>query len=389
VYESLYTFPQQTLTILCGSDIQQYGFNNGTSPDRNRKESTSLFGQTLGLPPLNISSMYLPDVPFYWNWSMNYTKNFVSPEIRNANPYGNISRLTFLVDNAFYSSAKITTKGICQPIKDGVRTWHRRILCSQLTHLKDSIEYQWGFSFLQLFVMTVLLQLWSLGLLILWINASQTLRRNNYEAFSQGWKGLLEFTGMIRAELETANINPDELLDKELDDKIQKLLQGGSMSSDPFSEGTFSVWQWMWERKGLVLEAKVLKVVLFITLIILENTLRPVGLYYHFDKVSFGINVSLYLVVCLVVAMSLAATSERKVYMPVITVIFCFPFLLYDAIDRNLVLPGFCVGSFLAASIGSTRGSRAVLFLVPVLCNYFPILAYFVCTVKQRQDVVY
>jgi hypothetical protein len=237
--------------------------------------------------------------------------------------------------------------------------------------------------------MTVLLQLWSLGLLILWINASQTLRRNNYEAFSQGWKGLLEFTGMIRAELETANINPDELLDKELDDKIQKLLQGGSMSSDPFSEGTFSVWQWMWERKGLVLEAKVLKVVLFITLIILENTLRPVGLYYHFDKVSFGINVSLYLVVCLVVAMSLAATSERKVYMPVITVIFCFPFLLYDAIDRNLVLPGFCVGSFLAASIGSTRGSRAVLFLVPVLCNYFPILAYFVCTVKQRQDVVY
>ncbi|KAF4966333.1 hypothetical protein FSARC_5961 [Fusarium sarcochroum] len=194
-----------------------YGFNalggNQTTSGRNY---TVFRGQQIPGPPLKISAFYLPDFPFYWNWTN-------LDHIEDPNPYKDPSKM----------------------------------------------KYQWGFSSIQFFVMITLLQLWSFGLIIMWYNAHRTIRLNYHATASQGWKGLLEFTDTIKLQLQAANIDPKSLQDEQLEGEIQQLLQGGAISSQPFSERSFSIWRWMWKAK-----VSILKVMFFIVFITLEHMFR-------------------------------------------------------------------------------------------------------------------
>ncbi|KAH7164858.1 hypothetical protein DER46DRAFT_576179 [Fusarium sp. MPI-SDFR-AT-0072] len=159
--------------------------------------------------------------------------------------------------------------------------------------------------------MTILLHSWSVGLVVLWTTTHLTLKRNNLAASPEGWKGLLEMTDKIKEQMASVGITWENLTEKELHDEIQLLLTGGpvltsSRESNPekhLPEGHFSIWKWMWKHK-----------------------LRPLK-----------------------------------------AIVLCFPFLLYDATDRDLVLPGLCLGACLAFFLGSSKGSRGVLFVIPVL----------------------
>ncbi|KAF4447679.1 hypothetical protein F53441_8825 [Fusarium austroafricanum] len=144
-------------------------------------------------------------------------------------------------------------------------------------------RYQWGFSFLQLFVMMILLQVWSLGLVVMWKNAHYTLRLNNNAAPSGGWKILLEFTAAINLELEDNGMDPDTMEDKHIEHEIEQLLQGGSISSPRLTEGSFSTWRWIWKQKWYFLAA-----MFSILFIILENILRMPGLYPQILVVDAG-----------------------------------------------------------------------------------------------------
>ncbi|SCO31282.1 uncharacterized protein FFNC_01974 [Fusarium fujikuroi] len=248
---------------------QRYGFDGKGGRQTRNGQKTYFRNQTLNWPPLNIKAFYLPN-SFYWNWTAEFTGE-VSKE--DQNPYGDRSALTFLVEDGLYNLKDVQAGGVCQPIKSG-----------------ESIEYQWGFSFLQLFVMIVLLHSWSVGLVVLWTTAHLTLQRNDIAASPEGWKSLLRMTDRIKEQLMSTGLIWENLTDKELQDEIQLLLTGGpvpmlSGGSEPektLPQGHFSVWRWMWGHKLRLVEG-----IYFAVFICLENTLRSDGLYYQFDKGTF------------------------------------------------------------------------------------------------------
>ncbi|RBR15069.1 hypothetical protein FVER53590_03191 [Fusarium verticillioides] len=347
--------------------IQSYGFEGVGSQKTKHGQKTHFRNKTLNWPPLNVKAFYLPTT-FYWYWTANHTDS-ISPA--PLNPYPDITALTFLVEDEIYNVKDVQAQGICQPIKNG-----------------ESIEYQWGFSFLQLFVMAILLHSWSIGLVVLWTTAHLTLQQNDIATVPEGWKSLIKMTDQIKEQLKSAGIIWENFTDKELQDEIQLLLTGGpaptsSEESDPekpLPQGHFSVRRWMWRHKLRLVEG-----MYFVAFISLENTLRSVGLYYHFDKGTFCMAVVLYAIASMIIACALGATYQQRLWTLLAAIFSSFPFLLYDAKDRDLVLPGFCLGAFLAFFLGSSRGSRAVLFVVPVLCNYFAVLGFFISVVRSRQ----
>ncbi|KAF5633405.1 hypothetical protein F52700_6097 [Fusarium sp. NRRL 52700] len=348
--------------------VQLYGFEGKGSNKTTHGQKTYFRNMTLGWPPLNVKAFYLPTT-FYWNLTANHTES-ISPALLN--PYGDRSALTFLVEDEIYNVKDVQSEGICQPIKNG-----------------DSIEYQWGFSFLQLFVMTVILHSWSIGLVVLWTTAHLTLQRNDIAASPEGWKSLLEMTDRIKEQLLSAGMIWENLTDKELQVEIQLLLTGGpvpisSEASDPeklLPQGHFSVWQWIRRHKLRVVEG-----MYFVAFICLENTLRSDGIYYHFDKGTFCMAIVLYATGSMIVACALGATYRQRLSTLLAAIVLCFPFLLYDAKDRDLVVPGLCLGAFFAFFLGSSRGSRAALFVIPLLCNYFTVLGFFISIAKSRQS---
>ncbi|CZR43558.1 uncharacterized protein FPRO_07525 [Fusarium proliferatum ET1] len=349
---------------------QLYGFDGKGGRETRNGQKTYFRNQTLNWPPLNIKAFYLPN-NFYWNWT--YLTDVASSTTLGT--YEDISASAFIVEDEIYNLKDIQAGGVCQPIKSG-----------------ESIKYQWGFSFLQLFVMAILLQLWSISVFVLWVTTKQTLKRNDIGASSEGWKGLLELTDNIKEQIKSAGIIWEDLTDKELHGEIQHLLTGGpvprlSRESEPektLPRGHFSVWRWMWRHKSRPVEG-----IYFVVFICLENILRSDGLYYHFDKGTFCMAIVLYATASMIISCALGKTYRQRLLTLLTAIVLSFPFLLYDAGDRDLVLPGLCLGVFLAFFLGSSRGSRAVLFIVPVLCNYFAVLGFFISVAKSRQSDYY
>ncbi|KAL5584457.1 hypothetical protein FOVSG1_013846 [Fusarium oxysporum f. sp. vasinfectum] len=205
--------------------VQLYGFDGKGGHETKHGQKTYFRNKTLDWPPLNVKALYLP-TPFYWNWTANFTGMASSTPL---NPYRHSSELTFLVED-----------------ESG-----------------ESVEYQWGCSFLQLFVMTVLLHSWSIGLVVLWTTVHLTLKRNNIASSPEGWKSLLKMTDGIKEQLMSAGMIWENLTDKELQGEIRLLLTGGpvplsSEESHPekaLPQGHFSLWRWMWKHKLRLLEA--------------------------------------------------------------------------------------------------------------------------------------
>ncbi|KAF4996555.1 hypothetical protein FGRMN_4439 [Fusarium graminum] len=340
--------------------VQWYGFDasggNQTSDDQ---PHTEFRGQKIDWPPLNISAFYLPSDPFYWNWTGHQEGSGLSTKLREENPYGDASRIKYIVDDAVYDTARINAHGVCQPFRE-----------------MDSMQkYQWGFSFLQLFTTMILLQLWSFGLAILRTEAHRTLRLNGHVAASGSWKGFLEFTDTIKLQLDHFGIDPYTLEEDQLDHKIAKVLRGGNISSPPFAERHLSIWRWTWNQKQWIA-----LILFFVTLIIIDHLFRFDG-YESFklsmpnDAIVFSI---LYATFCLILAFIIGTNIRQRIVTYLIAAGFCVPFFWYHTFVRDMVLPGVIIGAILAMSIGSTRGSRIVLFAVPTCCNYLVILALFI-----------
>lgn len=216
----------------------------------------------------------------------------------------------------------------------------------------------------------------------MWTNAHRTLRLNNNAAPPKGLKGLLEFTAAIHLELKSVGLDPDVTEDERLEHEIEQLLQGGSISAPQLTEGSFSIWRWIWIHKW-----HMLALVFFISFVILEHVFRFYGLNSYQDyrgpreqnAYIIGIVFSiLYGTLCLGLSFCIGTSKLGRT----ITFLFlgglCVPFLFYDAIERDFILPGVFLGSGLALFLGSTRGSQVVIFAVLFSCNYVAILIYFI-----------
>ncbi|KAH7003080.1 hypothetical protein EDB82DRAFT_482564 [Fusarium venenatum] len=353
--------------------VYQYGFNAvGGTKSGSRKNTTEFCGETIYGPPLNISAYFTPS-EFYRtprpNISaslagdgFNGTSPFSKDRIVKTSPYNDRGKFMFVVDDDMYSITQLVKNGVCQPVKD-----------------TGSVQrYQWGFSFLQLYFVIVLLLLWSLALVVLWKTSHDMLKLNRREITSQDWKGLLDFTNTIRTQLEHAGVDVDSLTDKQLDDEILKL-QGGSISSRRMSTSSFNVWRWLLNSKRWIIFG-----ILTVVLLVSEHR-RPHVPYEprELKRVPSRLELNIlqfvlpYTAICLLVALTVGANLAQKLAVFILAAGICIPFFFYQSSFRDFVLPGTVFGMFLAFAVGSTKGSRFVLFSVPFLCNYIVILSLY------------
>ncbi|KAK2060620.1 hypothetical protein LY76DRAFT_568660 [Colletotrichum caudatum] len=182
-------------------DVQKYGFYGLED-----KESVWM-GQSLPAPVLNISAFWLfPSAAVYgWNWTDPRT---------GQQPFVDGSRVAYAAGNITYPVSYLKAYGSCQPMNDpGLSA--------------DSVResYEWGFSYLQLYMMIGLLMVWTLCLVYMWTKARLTMRMRRRYDVPKDYKGVLELSDAIRKQLQESG--PDDLSHDQLRDEIRKRLGGG------------------------------------------------------------------------------------------------------------------------------------------------------------------
>ncbi|KAI1413297.1 hypothetical protein F5Y13DRAFT_161016 [Hypoxylon sp. FL1857] len=177
--------------------VSTYGFygNNNTN---------SIWeGARLPAPALNISAYYIPPGSLFGN-------NWIDPNTQRK-PFQDQTGLTYTESNRTYSLDYIMTYGSCQPVLN---------------------EYQWGFSFAQVFILSVLLFIWTVGISIMWLRVRSKLPHQGHPEVPKGWKAVILLAEAMNMELPQAHIDVHTLKDQEVKEKIHDRLGGGSVRFD-------------------------------------------------------------------------------------------------------------------------------------------------------------
>ncbi|KAK1982860.1 hypothetical protein LZ30DRAFT_749030 [Colletotrichum cereale] len=198
-------------------DVQKYGFYGLED-----KESDWM------APVLNISASWLlPSTRLYgWNWTDPRT---------GQQPFRDGSRAAYAIGNETYPLGYLKANGSCQPMSDPDAS-------------ADSVResYEWGFSYLQLFIMVVLLVAWTLCLAYMWIKARLTMRTRQRYDVPKGYKGVLELSSAIRKQLQESD--PDDLSHDQLHEEIKKRLEGGMIELEQVdTPDIYDLWRGAWE----------------------------------------------------------------------------------------------------------------------------------------------
>ncbi|KAH6621769.1 hypothetical protein C7974DRAFT_361696 [Boeremia exigua] len=178
-------------------NISQYVGNYGTEP---KQDQSSTFGNSsLGPPTLNITAYDVPNA-FWVN--------------RDTRPTGTGLATTFLSDGQFYDQQVITRDAQCQAQK----------------------TYRWGFSFIQLNIMVILLWVWTLGVMIMYISSKMTRLQRGREDVAGEYKAVFELSDAMHSQLthiekEEAN-DVRNMTESALRRRITKDLYGGSIAYD-------------------------------------------------------------------------------------------------------------------------------------------------------------
>ncbi|KAK4042024.1 hypothetical protein C8A01DRAFT_44913 [Parachaetomium inaequale] len=182
-----------------GIDVVEYGFHG-------LNQTPSVWaGQTkLPAPVLKISAFYLTtyDVPQY-----------LVGDDRLA-PYQDPSKTMYMLSdmNRTYDLGYVSEYGRCQSSSD---------------------VYRWGFSYIQLFIITILLFLWTLGIWMVWLKAHINLPLGEYKDSGEvptGWKSLLHLASAMQRDLAAADIDPTAMSDGQLRAELRRHVKGGTVS---------------------------------------------------------------------------------------------------------------------------------------------------------------
>ncbi|KAK4160464.1 hypothetical protein QBC43DRAFT_325312 [Cladorrhinum sp. PSN259] len=201
--------------------VQQYGFYG-----LNNTESIWANSETkLKAPVLNITAFYLePDLsdysPSLWG------HDWAHPET-NEHPFQDPTNAHYTFNNKLYDQAYLKANGRCQP---------------------NSEFYQWGFSYIQLFIVAVAIFIWSVGMGILWLQAEINLplvssrfagRGDTGTGIPKGcWSRLLHLASEMNQDLSllpqvnagNQHLEKTMMTDDELKEVINKQLKGGKVS---------------------------------------------------------------------------------------------------------------------------------------------------------------
>lgn len=150
-----------------------------------------------------------------------------------------------------FTQAQIEDNGVCQATKV-------RIPCSAgyRTLTGDTQNYQWGFSFIQLVIMMILLWLWTIGITIMWALTKLTMKQRGREDVAGEYKAVFELSDAMREQLSPLQ-NEDAKDVREIDEstlrkRITKDLRGGTIAYETLllSEGESSTADSDWSVKG-------------------------------------------------------------------------------------------------------------------------------------------
>ncbi|KAK4225139.1 hypothetical protein QBC38DRAFT_531377 [Podospora fimiseda] len=198
----------QNSWAVVGKYVETYGsYMYGVNT---KVEDFTLFnGQPVEWPPLRISVWHIP------NQFGDSSVPWIDPTTGQSPPQNmNATSPLFVYGNYTYTSDEIISGGRCQPISDDA--------------------YQWGFSFLQLFIVLMLLILWTIGTWTMWFKA----HLNRPSRLPKNWKRLLHLTSTMREELIASGIDPKTLTDQQLAAHIQERLNGGQVFASVREEPT-------------------------------------------------------------------------------------------------------------------------------------------------------
>ncbi|KAE9572776.1 hypothetical protein CGMCC3_g11228 [Colletotrichum fructicola] len=195
-----------------------------------KNNNSTFMNQTLSSPTLNISAFYLPE-----RYRTIFGNNWTDPRT-NTQPFSDRSKVTYTYNmgNETYDLNYIKSNGTCQPV-------------TEIDKINASARetYQWGFSYIQLFIMLLLLILWTLGMSAMWVKSHMTMRMRSRFDKPKGFKGVLELAAAIRKELQESN--PDDLTHDQLSEEIKKRLRGGTIELEKAgSPVMYGVWGGLW-----------------------------------------------------------------------------------------------------------------------------------------------
>ncbi|EAQ83158.1 predicted protein [Chaetomium globosum CBS 148.51] len=181
--------------------VTEYGFYGLT------QEPSVWAGKTqLRAPALNITAFFLGN-------EVHPTmagRDWVHP-ITKEKPFLDPAKVTYMVSNRTYNLSYVQQYGACQP---------------------DSDVYQWGFSYIQLFILLVLLLAWTLGIWAIWLKAhiNLPLASNKHAGeVPRGRIALLHLAFAMQRDLSVAGIDPTPMTDGQLGREIHQRVKGGGM----------------------------------------------------------------------------------------------------------------------------------------------------------------
>ena len=105
-----------------------------------------------------------------------------------------------------------------------------------------------------------------------------------------------------------------------------------------------------------------------LTLVVMGFWLKDV------DHLEFTVLLLLLLAACLCIAFAAGSTFLQRVSLFIIASALGYTSIFFTGVFSGFVLLGSLVGLWLAFGVGRTKGSRFVLFSLPSLSIYFPML---------------
>ncbi|RAR06361.1 hypothetical protein DDE82_003431 [Stemphylium lycopersici] len=200
--------------------VRQYGLY-GTN-----KTNSTFMGSSLESPVLNISAFYLP----YEISSSIFPESELGS--REEARFSNESLIRWEYDNSTWTRDELQARGKCQAV----------------------LDYQWGFSFIQLFIMIILLLIWTVGIYIMWLRSNSTMKRRGTTEVAGENKAVFELADAMRDQMgEKAKEEGDDvsaMTEANLRRRVKKDLRGGSIAyatpllanGEPVEDWTLKSW---------------------------------------------------------------------------------------------------------------------------------------------------
>lgn len=142
--------------------------------------------------------------------------------------------MTWVWSNETYDYEYVSSKGTCQPT--GVSDKHTLVYFElQQNSAKLTLwqNYQWGFSFIQLFIMNMMLLMWTTGILIMWSRAKVTMHERGRNTSSGEHKAVLELASAMRMELSNQDVDLTQSAEEAIERRIRDVNGGRVLYASP------------------------------------------------------------------------------------------------------------------------------------------------------------